>query len=203
MVENSPHVPHSSSHRGESDRALLRRFESGEEDAATAIYLRYAKRIELLAKTQIGGRLSVRVEPDDIVQSVFRTFFRRAAEGHYEIPEGEELWKLFLIISLNKIRALGQYHGAAKRDVRQTIGLVKVEPSVQSDNPTEAAYNILRLTVNDLLDELPETYRRIVVLRIDGHIVKQIAEETKRSKRSVERVLQDFRRRLRAILEEE
>ena len=61
----------------------------------------------------------------------------------------------------------------------------------------------LTKTVNDLLDDLPENDRTIVALRIDGHIVKQIADDTKRSKRSVERILQDFRKRLRASLEAE
>ncbi len=203
MGRDSLHIPHSSSHGSESDHALLHRFENGEEDAATAIHLRYAKRIKLLAKAQMGAWLSARVEPDDIVQSVFCTFFQQAAEGRYQIPEGEELWKLLLVITLNEIRALGLYHSAAKRDVKKTIGLVKVKRSVQSDNPTEAAYNLLRLTVNDLLDELPEDRRAIVALRIDGHVVKQIAEDTKKSKRSVERILQDFRKQLRASLEEE
>ena len=98
-----------------SDRTLLRRFQNGEDDAATALYLRYAKRLQRLAELQTGEELAVRLDPEDIVQSVFRTFFRRAAQGHYEIPDGEELWKLFLVIALNKIRAIAQYHRAAKR----------------------------------------------------------------------------------------
>ncbi len=48
--------------------------------------------------------LAGRVDADDIVQSVFRTFFRRVAKGDYEVPDGEELWKLFLVIALNKVR---------------------------------------------------------------------------------------------------
>src|SRR6516165_12171184 len=102
---------------GPSDRTLLRRFQSGEADAATLLYLRYAARITSLAWNQRGADLASRFDPDDIVQSIFRTFFRRAAEGHYDVPEGEDLWKLFLVIGLNKIRATGAYHRAAKRDV--------------------------------------------------------------------------------------
>ena len=62
------------------------------------------------------------VDAEEIVQSVFRTFFRRAAHGHYSVPDGEEMWKLLLVIALNKVRAAGAYHRAAKRDMRQTVG---------------------------------------------------------------------------------
>src|SRR6516225_2129441 len=103
-----------------SDRSLLRRFRAGQEDAATQLYLRYAGRLLALAQAQCAPDLAPRVDPEDIVQSVFRTFFRRAAQGHYEVPEGEELWKLFLVIGLNKIRATATFHRAAKRDVGVT-----------------------------------------------------------------------------------
>ena len=73
-----------------------------------------------LAAAQASPDLKQRVDPDDIVQSVFRTFFRRAAAGQYDVPAGDELWKLFLVIGLNKVRAVAAYHKAAKRDVRQT-----------------------------------------------------------------------------------
>jgi RNA polymerase sigma-70 factor, ECF subfamily len=201
-VEDRPHPPHPSSPTDESDQALLYRFRSGESDAATAIYLRYAKRLQLLAKAQLGGDLSVRLDPEDVVQSVFRTFFRRAAQGHYQLPDGDELWKLFLVISLNKIRTLGQYHRAAKRNVEQTAGLERVQPLAEDRSPDTEAFRVLRLTIEDLLGGLPEIQRKMVVLRIEGQNVREIAEQTRRSKRSVERLLQDFRERLRASLDE-
>jgi RNA polymerase sigma-70 factor (ECF subfamily) len=187
-----------------SDRTLVRRFQGGEEDAATAIYLRYAKRLQRLAESQTGGELGVRLDPEDIVQSVFRTFFRRAAEGHYEIPDGEELWKLFLVIALNKIRALGHYHRAAKRDVKRTKDFSKIEPLVALDgSPDEQAYNVLRMTIDDVLKDLSASQREMIMLRIEGNDINVIAETTGRAKRSVERVLQSFRETLSEQLKDD
>ncbi len=188
-----------------SDRSLLRRFRNGEEDAATAIYLRYAKRLRLLARVQTGRELTVRFAPEDVVQSVFRTFFRRAAEGHYDIPDGEELWKLFLVIALNKVRSLGEYHRARKRDVAHTTNIETTEPlaitgGVDAD---ENAFRVLRLTIDDLLDTLPSVQRDIVTMRIEGFNIRDISERTKRSNRTVERVLQSFRERLKEYLSAE
>jgi RNA polymerase sigma-70 factor (ECF subfamily) len=150
------------------------------------------------------SELAVRLDPEDVVQSVFRTFFRRAAEGHYEIPDGEELWKLFLVIALNKIRTLAQFHRAAKRDVKQTKDLSKVEPFVAcSDSLDEQAYNVLRMTIDDVLKDLSESQRDMIMLRIEGNGVNAIAETTGRAKRSVERVLQTFRETLSEQLRDE
>src|SRR3954463_15800086 len=80
-----------------SDRSLLQRFQDGNQDAATLLYLRYAKRLRALAKAQCSRDLARRVEVEDIVQSVFRSFFRGASRGYYDVPAGEELWKLFLV----------------------------------------------------------------------------------------------------------
>ncbi len=103
-----------------SDRSLLRRFRSGEQDAATEIYVRYARRLQALAARQAGADLASRFDPEDVVQSVFRTFFRRASAGYYEAPAGEELWRLLLVLSLHKVRDLATHHRAQKRDVGRT-----------------------------------------------------------------------------------
>jgi DNA-directed RNA polymerase specialized sigma24 family protein len=187
-----------------SDGTLLRRFQSGEDDAATAIYLRYAKRLQRLAESQTGDELAVRLDPEDVVQSVFRTFFRRAAKGHYEIPDGEELWKLFLVIALNKVRTLGQYHRAAKRDIKQTKGFPSTEPVAASGgSPDEQAYNVLRMTIDDVLKDLSKSQREMIMLRIEGNDINAITETTSRAKRSVERVLQKFRETLSEQLKDE
>ena len=77
---------------GPTDASLLRRFRRGEQDAATELYLRYADRLRTLAARKASTDLKRRVDAEDIVQSVFRTFFRRAAGGQYDAPTGDELW---------------------------------------------------------------------------------------------------------------
>ncbi|MBX9581338.1 MAG: hypothetical protein K2X87_13635 [Gemmataceae bacterium] len=181
-----------------TDASLLRRFRRGEDDAATELYLRYAGRLRALAAAQASPDLQRRVDPDDIVQSVFRTFFRRAAAGQYEVPAGEELWKLFLVIGLNKIRAVAAFHKAARRDVRQTAaGGAFDQAADAAPAADDAALNALRLTIDELLAPLPPGHREIIELRVAGHEVAEIAKLTGRAKRSVERILQEFRESLR------
>jgi RNA polymerase sigma-70 factor (ECF subfamily) len=187
-----------------SDRSLLRRFRGGQPDAATELYLRYAERLRALAAGQCEPDLAPRVDPDDIVQSVFRTFFRRAAGGQYDVPEGEDLWKLFLVIALHKIRSTATFHRAAKRDVRATAtGLPDAAAGQRLVARDETALATLRLVIDELLDGLPASLRAIVELRVEGHEVDEIARRTQRSRRSVERALQEFRSRLTPLVRED
>jgi RNA polymerase sigma-70 factor (ECF subfamily) len=188
---------------GPSDRTLLTRFHRGEADAATLLYSRYAARITSLAWNQRGADLASRFDADDIVQSIFRTFFRRAAEGHYDVPEGEDLWKLFLVIALQKIRDACSFHRAAKRDVRTTRSIEASENHAATiRDQDQIGLAELKMVVDELLGGLPATQRIIVELRIDGFRVDEIAQKTGRSRRTVERGLQEFRAQLGAILRE-
>jgi RNA polymerase sigma-70 factor, ECF subfamily len=187
-----------------TDGTLLRRLQHGQVDASTELYLRYAERLLALTAAQSSPDLARRVDPEDIVQSVFRTFFRRASLGHYTVPDGEEIWKLLLVIALNKVRATGAFHRAAKRDVRRTAGGEAFDRAVESQHGRDgSALDFLRIVIEELLEGLPEAHRRIIELRIEEHEVKDIAETVRRSKRSVERVLQDFRQRLDALIGED
>jgi RNA polymerase sigma-70 factor (ECF subfamily) len=177
-----------------SDRLLLARLRGGEVDAATELYLRYADRLLRLARRQTAADLAARFDPEDVVQSVFRTFFRRFSAGAYDVPEGSELWKLLLVISLNKLRKLGQHHRAAKRDARRTVGGEDVTQLLGNDETGAVAH--LRLTIQELLESFDATTCRIIELRMEGREVQEIADSINRSKRTVERVLQNFRRRM-------
>jgi RNA polymerase sigma-70 factor (ECF subfamily) len=196
--------PNLSSAGAPSDRSLLRRIQQGQSDASTTLYLRYAERLLSIAAAQASPALAQRVDPEDIVQSVFRTFFRRVQLGQYSVPEGEELWKLLLVIALNKVRASGSFHRAAKRDVKRTAVGGVYDLAVESKSGRdEAALNVLRMVVEDMLQDLPEAHRKIIEMRIEGHEVNEIATVVQRSKRSVERELQEFRKRLQSALNED
>ncbi len=186
-----------------TDASLLRQFRNGREDAATDLYDRYAQRLVLLARAQSSPALASRFDPEDVVQSVFRTFFRRAREGQYEIPPDEELWGLFLVITLNKIRKLGAFHRAGKRDVRLTTHAeIMDQPAENTIIDRQRTYEILRMVVEDILKDLPRIQQSIVKLRIEGHDIASIAQKSGRSKRTVERTLQNFRNTLSELVRE-
>lgn len=182
-----------------TDRSLLRRVRDGQSEAATELFTRYATRLRALAERQLGEDLSARLDGDDIVQSVFRTFFRRLDTDSYTVPEGDDLWRLLLVIALHKIRNNSAHHRAAKRDVRATAHGALLDGQASSGEDSCEAM-ALRLTVEELLSELSPGHRSIIVLRIEGHEIAEIARRTQRSKRSVERVLQEFRRQAEAAL---
>jgi RNA polymerase sigma-70 factor (ECF subfamily) len=181
-----------------SDHELLERFRSGDEQAATALYVRYAPRLLALAASRCSPDLARRLDSEDIVQSVFGRFFRRARSGDYDVPVGQELWKLLLVIAMNRIRAAEAHHRAFKRDVGATAGGdLDREPGGGRGADDEAH---LQLVVNDALERLPERHRELVELRLYGYEVGEIAEMTGRSRRTVERVLQEARAKLDDLL---
>jgi RNA polymerase sigma-70 factor (ECF subfamily) len=185
-----------------SDASLLRRLRLGNEDAATQLYLRYAQRLHALARAQSSPELARRIDAEEIVQSVFGSFFRVAGSGHYDVPDGEELWKLFLVIALNKIRAKGAFHRAAKRDVRRTASSEFLDSRALAEPHDTAALAFLQLSVDEELAALSPAQRQMVTLRVDGYEVAEIARQTGRSKRTVERLLQAARKKLAHLLEE-
>jgi len=179
-----------------SDSELLIRMQTGELKAAGEIYNRYANRLLNLTHQKSGSELTSQIEIQDIVQSVFRSFFRRASKGRYQLPEGEELWKLFLVISLNKIRKKSRYFHAAKRDVARNTAMGD-QVIDQSGSPAA----ILRLTVDELIARIPVAHQNLIRDRILGHEVKEIAIRNQVSQRTTERVLQSFRDQLKRELE--
>ncbi len=196
-------VPTPDPPRGPSDGSLLARVQAGSQDAAGELYHRYAQRLLALTRAKCGTDLAARVDVEDIVQSAFGSFFRGAQQGLYAAPNGEELWGLLLVIAVNKVRAKGAHHRAAKRDVRKTAG-GDVLGAAGFDPPAddESAGHILRMVVDEVLGRLPAGHRDVVRLRIEGYEVGEVATRTGKSKRTVERLLQEFRTRAAEMLGE-
>jgi RNA polymerase sigma-70 factor, ECF subfamily len=185
-----------------SDRSLLQRIRHGNQDAASVLYYRYAHRLRALVQAKRSSDLASRVDHEDIVQSVFKSFFRGVSRGSYDVPAGEELWHLFLVITLNKVRAKGVFHRAAKRDVRLTVGDDEIDGSSGGLKSNHEAYLLLKMSVEEALDRLPAQHKLVTQLRMEGDEVAEIARKTGRSKRSVERILQECREKLSHLLGE-
>ncbi|MFL5331253.1 MAG: RNA polymerase sigma factor [Gemmataceae bacterium] len=196
--------PNDATQRVISDQSLLTRVEHGSQGAAGTLYERYASRLLALAKARCGDDLRSRVDAEDIVQSVFGSFFRGASQGLYSVPSGDEIWGVLLVIALNKMRSKGRHHRSAKRDVRKTVsGDQLSQNGIEPPATDSATHAMLQMVIDEVLAKLPAGYHQVVRMRIEGYEVAEIAAKTGRSLRTTERVLQDFRARIAAEFAED
>jgi RNA polymerase sigma-70 factor (ECF subfamily) len=182
---------------------LVEQLKSGNQDAAREIYQRYAQRLCYQIEHRIGRHLQGRLEAGDVLQSAFRTFFRRTANGEYHIDYNSDLWNLLLTITLNKVRGQAEFHCARKRDPRleMRIGL-HVFPDDIGGNPSEAEAIALDDELETLLSKLECTDAEIVRLRLAGYTGAEIAARVKCSRVTVWRKLDRVHLLLWSRLEE-
>lgn len=172
----------------------------GDEDAATLLYQRYARRVLGLVEAKLGARLRTATEPEDIVQSVFKSMFRGVQSGNYDAPPGETLWNLLAVIAVNKLRRKAAHQSAQRRDIDRLVSLESVS---NGDAIDESAVAFFEICVRETIEHLRDFDREIVSLRIQGNTVDEIAEKTKRARRTIERCLKNVRQQLASVLLED
>ena len=177
---------------------LLELWESGDEHAAHAIFDRYAQRLFQLAKSRLSPKLQSRVGAEDVVQSVYRTFFRRAAEGQFELNRPGDLWRLLAAITVTKVKGKFEYHSARKRAIHDEEGSLEsltngigIAGTAPEPSPIEA--NLLIEELNLVMADLKDVQRKIVELALQNISVESIAAQVNRSERTVRRTLGNLR----------
>ena len=137
---------------------------------------RYRRRLCALVDREMGRRLRGREDPDDVVQSALRTFFRRFANGEFQLGHSDEpeLWGLLKKITYRKLLKHAEYHDAGKRALRKETQPASGEPAEPDPSPAEAAAmaDVIEAAVAGLEPPDPEIFR----LRLEGHTIAEIAE---------------------------
>ena len=106
---------------------LLKRWKMGDERAAQALFDRYVERLIGLARNRLSERMRRRVEPEDVVQSAYRSFFKKAGDGRYSLDRSGDLWKLLAAITVSKVRGQVEFHTAQKRGVYDEESVVAAD----------------------------------------------------------------------------
>ena len=183
-----------------SDQSLIAKVKTGDESAATAIYERYAKRILSFVNSQMADQMHAEVQPEDIVQSVFKSIFRGVSSGGYNAPEGGTLWQLMAVVAVHKVRRNASKRHAQVRDSRRTQSIESIEDFEVSDRSTQKEFE---LAIREATESLKPSEQAVVMLRVQGCSVEEISEKLDRSRRSVERLLQSAREKLAKLLSED
>lgn len=170
---------------------LLRLCVDGDDDAGGALHARYVQRLLDLASRQMSPNLLRRIEPDDIVQSVFRTFFRRIDQWRLHSDRAGTIWHLLVRITLNKIRSRGVHHNAQRRDVRTEVKfeMEDFHPALVAHEPTPVEAAALCEELEVTFAALDEAAAKTLQLAIQGYTASEIAAEVSCSLWTVRRVL--------------
>ena len=182
---------------------LVRRLREGSDTAAREVFDRYVARLLGLAKRRIGARMNSRVDPEDVVQSVFRTFFSRMQDDQFQINAEDDLFKLLVQITVHKTLRQIAHHKAAKRDPRQEAGqgsdAHEMLMQAIGTEPTPETVVTFMDHLEHFLWQLPEQDRQILEMRLQGFSTEEIADKLGTYDRKIRRVLE----RIRAVAMEE
>jgi RNA polymerase sigma factor (sigma-70 family) len=176
---------------------LLDGLRCGDATAATVLFARYSERLIGLARKRLDGRTRQKVDPEDVVQSVFRSFFRRQAQGQVIVADGDALWSLLAVITARKCANRVRFFRAACRNVYQeNEASTDVSAAVAGADPSPQEAALLEETLQRLMSNLDARERDILTLALQGYSPREIAEQVQRSERTVQVLLHNVRRRL-------
>jgi RNA polymerase sigma factor (sigma-70 family) len=186
----------------ESFSALMQELRSGQHQAANAVFCRYAGQLVALARRHLDERFANKVDPEDVVQSAYRSFFVRHRDGRLDVENWQSLWGLLTLITLRKCADRVRYFQADRRDVNREAAGGKSDDGPQpwqnavgrEPTPDEAA--VLAETVERLLGGLDADERPIVELSLQGYSTEEISEQLGRASRSVRRLRERVRLQL-------
>jgi RNA polymerase sigma-70 factor (ECF subfamily) len=176
----------------------------GRPQALGDFWNHYGPMLERLADKNLAKGLRARLGPEDVVQSVCRTFFRRARDGQFELQDQDALWRLLVAITLTKVREKTRFHMRDKRSLQHETPLadrsgVGQAPPAAAPSPAELAEfaDLLQAT----LAGLDEEERQVVQLKLEECTHEEVAAQLGVSERTVRRILKKVQSRLERMLD--
>jgi RNA polymerase sigma factor (sigma-70 family) len=172
---------------------VMQRMRAGDPDAAEQIFGRHFSRLVALARSRSLDSARGKEDPEDVVQSVYRSFIRTDLSSPFVLADWEGLWATFAIIMVRKCSDRREYWGTAKRDPRRELSLSTTPDGMgvrerleRAPTPWEAA--AFHETLDQVIAEFRPEQREVVEQILQGYDSATIAGRRGCSERTVKRV---------------
>jgi RNA polymerase sigma-70 factor (ECF subfamily) len=159
------------------------------------LFDKYSDQLVRLASQNIHPALKKRFDGEDVVQSAFRTFFRRQQEGKFQVEREQQLWRLLVTITICKTRSAARRHLAAKRNVHvEQLLPDESDFRIQEASPGDAM--ALLEEIDAAMQGLPDRAAEILAARLEGKSKTEIASEFNLTRQTIHRILKLVEERL-------
>jgi RNA polymerase sigma-70 factor (ECF subfamily) len=194
--------------KGEEDsiNICLEKLKCGNPDAAQDLWYRYYHRLVGLARKKLGDSPRRTMDEDDVVQSAFSDFCRRAQAGCFpDLHDRDSLWALLALITARKAaNQRGHEHrikrggGAAKNKNEADAGAGDWElAQVVAEQPSAEDAALFVTQLERFMDSLDDPSDRLILLwKLEERTNPEIARHLDCSLSAVERKLRSIRKRL-------
>src|SRR5947208_1858161 len=105
----------------DSFHEVMARLRTGDQDAAARVFHQFAQRLIALAQTRLQGRLRQKIDPEDVLQSVYKSFFVRHEKGQWQLDSWDGLWAILTVITLRKCGRWAELFQTERRDLKREI----------------------------------------------------------------------------------
>ncbi len=178
----------------EKSTDLVERWREGDEDAASQLHMRYGERLVQLARKRLATKWQGRLDPEDVVQSVFRTMFRRTRSGNFEFQKDDDFWKLMVTITLNKLR--NKVRGKKRDPDREENQFDNGLAAVVSREPGTLDLVVFSDLLQAIQRSLSPIEQQLFNLRLEGLTQEEIAQQNEVDVRTVRRRLTKIREKV-------
>ncbi len=174
----------------DESRRLIDQICGGDSAAATEVFNRYVVRLLSLVRTRLSSKLAKRVDPEDVVQSAYRSFFRRVASDEIVLRRAGDLWRVLAAFAINKVRGQIEFHSAARRGIDGEADLPDVGQYLVTDSePSVEQAAMIADELEAIVVALRPRERAVLEGRLQGQTIEQIAADMSCSQRTVRRLL--------------
>lgn len=181
---------------------LVRKAQQGDRDALERLFSRYYERVRRSVRARLGVRLRGKLESGDILQQAFAKAF--TTFDRFEMRHEGSFLHWLAEIAVRQIGDAADYHGADKRtpplpqmslDATVGDGSGAVVDLVAGDDTGPDGRSVAHeneAAVEECLDQLPEEYRRVLILRdYDGlewlEVMRELGKNTDSAARELHR----------------
>ena len=180
---------------------LISRVGDGDAEAAARLVRDFEPVVRRVIRARLrDGRSQPEFDSMDICQSVLAIFFVRVAAGEYDLKEPDDLIKLLLTMTRNKVAEKMRHQHRLRRDSRRTVGGVE-ELALAGRDPTPSRVIASKELLEQARRRLSEEERQLVELRGLGLSWEEVAESlggtagARRNQlaRALDRVAQELR----------
>ena len=188
-----------SQHTPPEHEDLLLQARAGSRAALGALLTLHRNYLALLARLQISRRLQGKVDAADVVQDTFLEAHRDFGQFRGGTPAEFAAW-LRQILATNLANLVRHYCATRRRDIHLERRLAaELDGSSRSLNPAlvapgsspsaRAARREEALVLADALQQLPEDYREVIILRqLEGRPFPEVARRMDRTLDSVKKL---------------